>query len=93
MYKVKHIQFMVEDTIDNLDNLLAHPNILIKKFQKQMLWTNYGLIKGDINESYKNTTLSLAIIDCYLKVKHSRRLKELDTSWIISAKDVLSVVK
>ena len=58
-----------------------------------MLWTNYGLIKGDINESYKNTTLSLASIDCYLKVKHSRRLKELDTSWIISVKDVLSVVK
>ena len=50
MYKIKHIRFMVEDTIDNLDNLLAHPNILIKKFQKQMLWTNYGLIKGDINE-------------------------------------------
>ena len=91
MYKIKHIQFMVEDTIDNLDKLLVHPNILVKEFQKQMLWTNAGLIKGDKYESNDNTRL--AIIDCYLKVKHSRRLKEIDTSWIISVKDVLSVVK
>ena len=55
MYKIKHIQFMVEDTIDNLDKLLAHPNILVKEFQKQMLWTTDGLIKGDKYESNDNT--------------------------------------
>lgn len=91
MYKIKHIQFTVEDTIDNLDKILAHPNILVKEFQRQMLWTNFGLIKEDNYKSNDNTRL--VSIDCYLKVKHSHRLKEIDTSWIISAKDVLSVVK
>lgn len=89
MYKIKHIQFTVEDTIDNLDKILAHPNILVKEFQKQMLWTNF--LEEDRYKSNDGTIL--AGIDCYLKVKHSRRLKEIDTSWIISAKDVLSVVK
>ena len=92
MYKIKHIQFTVEDTIDNLDKILAHPNILVKEFQKQMLWTTDGLIKGDKYESNDNTRL--AIIDCYLKVKHSRRFKEiLEIPWIVSVKDVLSVIK
>lgn len=57
-----------------------------------MLWTNGGLIKGDKYESNDNTRL--AIIDCYLKVKHSRRFKEmLEIPWIVSVKDVLSVIK
>ena len=89
MYKIKHTQFTVEDTLDNLDKILAHPNILVKEFQRQMLWTNF--LEEDRYKSNDGTIL--ASIDCYLKVKHSRRLKEIDTSWIISAKDVLSVVK
>lgn len=91
MYKIKHIQFTVEDTLDNLDKILAHPNILVKEFQRQILWTNFELIKRDNYKSHDNITS--VSIDCYLKVKHSRRLKEIDTSWIISAKDVLSIVK
>lgn len=83
---------MVEDTIDNLDKLLAHPNILVKEFQRQILWTNYELIKRDNYDSRDNITS--VSIDCYLKVKHSRRFKEiLETQWIVSVKDVLSVIK
>lgn len=90
MYKIKHIQFTVEDTIDNLNKILAHPNILVKEFQRQMLWTNF--LEEDRYKSNDNTRL--AIIDCYLKVKHSRRFKEiLEIPWIVSVKDVLSVIK
>ena len=81
---------MVEDTIDNLDKLLAHPNILVKEFQRQMLWTNF--LEEDRYKSNDGTIL--AGIDCYLKVKHSRRFKEiLETPWIVSVKDVLLVIK
>ena len=88
MYKIKHLQFAVEDTLDNIDKILLHPNILIKKFQKHMLWTNCL-----IEEYNYDDNMTLAYIDCYLKVKHSRRLKEMNSSWRISAKDVLLVVK
>ena len=92
MYKIKHIQFTVEDTIDNLDKILAHPNILVKEFQRQILWTNFELIKRDNYKSHDNITS--VSIDCYLKVKHSRRFKEiLETPWIVSVKDVLLVIK
>ena len=88
MYKIKHIQFTVEDTLDNIDKILVHPSILIKKFQKSILWTNCLI------EEYKYVdNMTIAYIDCYLKVKHRRRLKEMNSSWIISAKDVLLVVK
>ena len=56
MYKIKHIQFTVEDTIDNLDKILAHPNILVKEFQRQILWTNFELIKRDNYKYHDNIT-------------------------------------
>ena len=90
MYKIKHIHFTVEDSLENLDKILGHPNILVKEFQRQEFWTNY-LYADDEYKSHDNTTI--ASIDCYIKVKHNRRLKEIEMLWKITVKDVLSVVK
>lgn len=90
MYKVKHYHFTVEDRLENLDKILSHPNILIKEFKREQFWTNYLGI-SDEYKSHDNTTI--ASIDCYLKVKHSRRLKEMEMLWKVTAEDVLSVVK
>lgn len=88
MYTIKHLQLNVKDTIDNFEKILDHPNIIVKKFQRQRFWTNR------LTKEYKyDNIMTAASIDCYLKVKHSRRLKEITQSWIISAKDVLLVVK
>jgi hypothetical protein len=96
MYKVKRTKFIVEDTRYNIEKILDHPDILIMNFGIKELWSTFRR-----NETYDNDFFSHALpenkifvfVDCYIKLKHTRRYKETSAYWTVTAKQVLAVVK
>lgn len=90
MYPVKHVKFTVSDSLENISKILNHPNVLIKGFGTQELWSNYEMYSDEYRNCLNKVTV---FIDCYLKVKHSRRLREAEMIWDLTAADVLLIVK
>ena len=97
MYKVKRTQFILEDTRYNIEKILDHPDILIMNFGIKELWSTFRR-----DESYEDDYFFSHVspenkiyvfVDCYIKLKHTRRYKETAEYWTVTAKQVLAVVK
>lgn len=95
MYKIKYIEYLVNDTPSNLLKLFNHSNILIKEFKDaELFWTTVPekyYSTEDYIPYYYNTTTKL--LSAYIKIKHSRRYKEIDGLWAKNVKDIMSIIK
>ena len=96
MYKVKRTKFIVEDTRYNIEKILDHPDILVMNFGIKELWSTFRRDESYDNYFFSHASLENKIyvfVDCYIKLKHTRRYKETAEYWTVTAKQVLAVVK
>jgi len=94
MYSVKQVHFNIVDTSENVSKLLSHKNILVTSLHIGDFWIDMKLISRRATQAtHKEEQEKTFAFSGWIKIKHTRRYKEIEHLWHVEAADILNVVK